>query len=131
MVHTETRPREAISFVRTGQRPSGDVNPSLFKTTHFICILKGDEVENEVGNRKEWARMGKLILKSKSCCPLASDLTRGTPFTPGLLQPYSSIFTKKHFTWENRLQRDASRSLHLAVIHYVSNEQMKCLITVL
>lgn len=97
MVHTETRPREAISFVRTGQRPSGDVNPSLFKTTDFICILKGDEVENEVGNRKEWARMGKLILKSKSCCPLASDLTRGTPFTPGLLQPYSSIFTKNHF----------------------------------
>lgn len=53
MVHIETRPREDISFVRMGQRPSGDVNPSLFQTTHFICILKGDEVENEIGNRKK------------------------------------------------------------------------------
>lgn len=56
MVHIETRPRQAISFVRhhrMGQKPSGDVNPSLFKTTHFICILKGEEVENETENGKK------------------------------------------------------------------------------
>lgn len=75
--------------------------------------------------------MGKLILKSKSCYPLASDLTRETLFTTFLLQPIPAFLTKNHFTWENPLQRDASRSLHLAVIHYVPNEQMKCLITVL
>lgn len=53
MVHVETRPRQAISFVRhhrMGQKPSGDVNPSLFKTTHFVCILQGEEVENETEN---------------------------------------------------------------------------------
>lgn len=75
--------------------------------------------------------MKKLILKSKSCYPLAADLTCGTLFTPFPLQPVPAFLTKNHFTWENPLQRDASRSLHLAVIHYVPNEQMKCLITVL
>lgn len=53
MVHAETRRREAISFVRMGQGPRRDVNPSLCKTIHFIHILKGDEVENELGNRKK------------------------------------------------------------------------------
>lgn len=56
MVHIETRPRQSISFVRhrwMGQRPNGDVNPGLFQTTHFICILKGGEVENETGNGKK------------------------------------------------------------------------------
>lgn len=53
MVHIETRPREVISSVRMGQRPSGEVNPSLFETTHFICILEGEEVENEIWNGKK------------------------------------------------------------------------------
>lgn len=71
------------------------------------------------------------MLKSKSCQKLASDLTQMSLFAPFLLQLNLTFLTKNHFTWENPLQEDASWSLHLAVIYYVSNEQMKCLITVL
>lgn len=75
--------------------------------------------------------MQKFILKSQSRCTLDPDVTGRSLLTPFLLSSLSAFLTKNHFTWENPLQGDASRSLHLAVIYYVPNEQMKCLITVL
>ena len=75
--------------------------------------------------------MVKFISKSKSCYKLASGLTQVSLFTPLPLQVNLTFLTKNHFTRENPLWGDANGSLHLAVIYYVSNEQMMCLITVL
>ena len=71
------------------------------------------------------------MLKSESWYTLSSDLTQLSLYISFLLQRNLIFLTKNYFTQESPLQGDANRGLHLAVIHYVPNEQMKCLITVL
>lgn len=58
---------------------------------------------------------------------LVSDWTQVSCSLP----PYLLQFNPHPFTWENPQQGEAGRRLHLAVIDYVPNEQMKCLITAL
>lgn len=67
------------------------------------------------------------MLKSESWYTSASDLTQLSLYISSLLQLNLIFLTKNYFTQESH----ANRSLPLAVIHSVPNEQMKCLITVL
>lgn len=106
IVSIETRPREAVSFVRhhrIGQ--SGEENPGLLQVTHVDFILKGEGMENEIGNRKMQARIREFILKTKSCYTLASGLMPVRVFTPFPPQVNLMFLTKNRFTRENPLQR--------------------------